>query len=144
MSRCCWWAARSACPHLADYTRQVMLRINADSRCIHVPGIERAEVGDALAAADLLVLPSLTEVSPVCLLEAMSTGLPWIASPNAGNAAELDGGVVCPVAQFPSVIAELLTHPVERRALGAAGQTHWREFHAWEAVRPPVAGHHPP
>ena len=121
--------------HLVEYGRQVAARVGADPRCIHIPGIDRTEVGDALAAADLLVLPSVTEVSPVCLLEAMSIGLPWIASPNAGNAAELDGGVVCPVAQFPSAIALLMGRPLEREALGAAGRDHWRKHHDWEVVR---------
>jgi glycosyltransferase involved in cell wall biosynthesis len=87
-----------------------------------------------MAAAAMLVLPSVAEVSPVCLLEAMASGIPWIASPQAGNAPELKGGIVCAVADFPAAIGRLLADEKGRRALGAAGQAYWSQHHSWDAV----------
>jgi glycosyltransferase involved in cell wall biosynthesis len=121
-------------PERPEYGNQFVSKLQRDPRCHWITGIEREEVADAMAAASMLVLPSVAEVAPVCLLEAMASGIPWIASPQAGNAAELKGGIVCPVAEFPTAIGRLLADEKGRRALGGAGQTYWREHHSWDAV----------
>jgi glycosyltransferase involved in cell wall biosynthesis len=121
-------------PERPEYGNEFVARVKRDPRCHWITGIEREEVADAMAAASMLVLPSVAEVSPVCLLEAMASAIPWIASPQAGNAAELKGGIVCPVAEFPAAIGRLLADEKARRALGREGQAHWSEHHSWDAV----------
>ncbi|MFH1507984.1 MAG: glycosyltransferase [Candidatus Omnitrophota bacterium] len=53
----------------------------------------REDVADILNAADVFVLPSLSEGLPICLLEAMSVGLPCIASCVGGIKEILNDGV---------------------------------------------------
>ncbi len=87
-----------------------------------------ADVRPYLWAADLFVLPSLSEGMSNALLEAMAAGLPCVAT-NVGAAAEMldDGacGVLVPPgerAQLTSALLELLTDPQLRARLGAAAQ----------------------
>ena len=120
--------------HDPQHVSDVQALLDADPRCVWLPGIGRDEVADLLAAAKVLVLPSQTEVAPVCLLEAMSSGLAWVASPSAGNAKELKGGVVCPVEEFPSVVGRLLGDQDLRLRLGREGHAYWRNHHNWQAV----------
>ncbi len=109
--------------------------------------LPRSQVTAAYQAADLLVFASNIEYSPLVLYEAAAAGLPFVASP-AGNAEEIawwtGGGVVLPAAQrtdgwvqvskaeLTQAIETLVGDPARRRALGAAGQTAWRERFTWE------------
>jgi len=93
--------------------------------------------------ADVFVLPSLVEGFGIVLLEAMSFGLPIVAT-RAGSIPELvkDGvnGLLVPPAD-PTALAEaierLLDSPVLRKQYGQAGydfvSNHCR-FYSWEAV----------
>lgn len=53
----------------------------------------RSDVADILNSFDLFALPSLSEGMPVCLLEAMSMGLPCIASRAGGITEVIEDGV---------------------------------------------------
>ena len=90
----------------------------------------RPDVPDLLAAADFFVLPSLTEGLPLSVLEAMSHGLPVIATP-VGGVPELvqDGveGELIPVEDAPALaaaIARSAGSPTRRRLLGDAARHH--------------------
>jgi glycosyltransferase involved in cell wall biosynthesis len=93
-------------------------------------------VAAAMAEADLLLLPSLAEATPLVLVEAMSHGLPWIATPTCGPAHDHAGGLIRAVAEFPQAIAQLLDDPAARTALGAAGRAHWEAAYSWDVVGP--------
>ena len=86
-----------------------------------------------LAAFDIFVLPSLFEGLPVAVLEAMSAGLPVIASDvdGVGEAVVHDRtGVLVPAGdprQLADAIAALAADPARLAALGAAGRDRYRE-----------------
>ena len=89
----------------------------------------RAEVGPLLEQADALVLSSLWEGLPVCVIEAASYGLPVVATEGAGTReAMLDGrsGLVVPVgqvAELAQAMTAIMQMPVaERLSMGAIGR----------------------
>lgn len=88
------------------------------------PFVDHRALPAVFAAADVFVLPSLTEGHPKVLLEAMSSGLACIASNVGGNRtiiADGDSGLLVDP-QDPGALAErlerLLTQELYARALG--------------------------
>jgi glycosyltransferase involved in cell wall biosynthesis len=89
----------------------------------------RTAVAELYRAADVFVLPSRREGLPVALMEAMSCGLPCVASllPGATDTLIVDGvsGRLVPVGDvdaFSNAIAEMLRDPVRANAMGAAAR----------------------
>ena len=85
----------------------------------------RTDVGDLMAAADLLVLPSDFEGLPLVMLEAMAAGLPAVATRVAGTADVVEHGVTGWL--VPPRDAGALAHMIaaalaDRDALAAAGR----------------------
>jgi len=101
----------------------------------------RDDVPELLAVASLLVLPSLAESFGFVLVEAMSVGVPVVASATGGVAEIVeDGGnglLVPPGQPIPlaEAILALLRNPDRRRSLGAAGRARARHFTAQAMVR---------
>ena len=97
----------------------------------------RSDVGDLLAVADLFVLPSLYEGLPLSVLEAMSLGVPVIASRIGGTDEAVvndeTGLLVDPGDSrgLATAIRSLLERPEEARRFGNAGRERMqREFTA--------------
>jgi glycosyltransferase involved in cell wall biosynthesis len=114
--------------------------LHALARSVRLPAVftgllESNELVAALAAADVVVHPSLNEIFPNAVGEAMACGRPVIAA-DAGGTAELVGtngaGVLVPPGDSETLavaIRELLDDPERRRRLGdAARQRIEREF----------------
>lgn len=97
------------------------------SERVHLLG-HRGDVSNILAAADVFAMPSFWEGLPVAMQEAMFAGLPVVASNVSGIPEGLtapDEGFLVPPGDVPELSAALgtlLTDPVLRRRLGAAGQ----------------------
>lgn len=89
----------------------------------------RADVDDLLAAADLAVLSSANEGTPVALIEAAAAGLPLVAT-DVGGVRDVvvdgAGAVVAPddVDGLAAAIAARATDPARRRAEGEAARRH--------------------
>ncbi len=110
-----------------DGGREEELRTLA--RSVRLPAVftgllESDELIAALAAADLVVHPSLNEIFPNAVGEAMACGRPVIAA-DAGGTAELVGrdgaGVLVPPGDpdaLAAAVRELLGDPERRRSLG--------------------------
>ena len=89
-----------------------------------VPVVEHRRVPAYLAAADAFVLPSRTEGHPKALLEAMSAGVPCVASNVGGNRSIIDQGATGLLFELgdPGALADALARvlgdPASARALG--------------------------
>lgn len=100
----------------------------------------RTDVPDLLAASDLFVLPSRTEGLPLSVLEAMSHGLPTIATPVGGVPEALNHeecGVLIPVDDVHRLAAalEALGSDAARRSrLGEAAQARVRRHFSFDAM----------
>jgi glycosyltransferase involved in cell wall biosynthesis len=101
----------------------------------------RDDVPELLAVASLVVLPSLAESFGFVLVEAMSVGVPVVASATGGVPEVVeDGGnglLVPPGQALPlaEAILALLRNPDRRRSLGEAGRARARQFTAQAMVR---------
>jgi glycosyltransferase involved in cell wall biosynthesis len=86
----------------------------------------RSDVGNLLAAADLMVMPSAREGLSFAVLEAMGRGLAMVVSEGPGNPEAVgDAGVVVPVgdrAALATALTRLALDGEERRRLGAAAR----------------------
>ena len=94
---------------------------------IHLLGL-RSDIADLLAAADLFVLPSLSEGLPLALLEAMFAARPIVASAAGDVPVALAGGaaglLVPPgdPAALAAAIHRLLAQPFEAQQLRHTAQ----------------------
>lgn len=100
----------------------------ATDRIVFAGPKTQAEVAEALAIADLFVLPSFAEGVPVVLMEAMASSLPVVATRIAGIPELVEDGVsgllVPPgdEASLVGAITELLADTERARSMGAAGR----------------------
>lgn len=117
-----------------EYARQVQHIAAQDPRIKLLHGLSGPQVAAAMQAADLVVLASHGEVFPVSIVEAMSHGKAWIATPQCGAANELSGGIISTLDKFPEAIARLFAQPQQLRQLGNLGKAHWQQCNQWDAV----------
>jgi glycosyltransferase involved in cell wall biosynthesis len=106
----------------------------------------RNDVSALLAAADLVVLPTLFEGLPLIILEAMAAGRPVVATSTLGTdeavVDDVTGRLVPPgnPQALAAGVLEVLTSPKLAVRWGAAGRERWRrEFTAERMVRQTVA-----
>lgn len=100
--------------------------------------------------ADALLVPSRGEsAGPLVVLEAMSMGVPWVATPQCNAVHDEAGGVITGLDDFPRAVRALLAQPALAGELGRNGREHWERCFRWEVVAPifdallhekPVAG----
>lgn len=93
----------------------------------------RRDMGDVLAASDVVVLPSrFGEGCPNALLEAMAAGKPLIAAASGGTPEVVDDVLYRPgdVGALRSAMLSLAADPAKRRALGESNRARVAERHA--------------
>ena len=106
----------------------------ADPRVRLVRGLPPELVAAGLREADLFVLPSLNDATPLVVLEAMSHGVPWIATQHCGAVHDWSGGLVLDLDDVGDGIDHLLADATARAILGAAGRAHWEACFTWPTV----------
>lgn len=104
------------------------------SNSIKLPG-QTDDVARHLSAADIFILSSRSEGLPIALLEAMSAGLPCIATQVEGvDEVLVEGvhGLIVPVENpeaLAQAILQLLRDPSARGRMGAAARLHVNKFY---------------
>jgi glycosyltransferase involved in cell wall biosynthesis len=94
----------------------------------------REDTVAAFLDADVYLLGSKYECSPVVLLEAMASNTPFV-SRNVGTASELKGGLIVNTRkQMAAEIQNLLDNPALRNQLASHGLREIHEKYNWERV----------
>jgi glycosyltransferase involved in cell wall biosynthesis len=99
-----------------------------------------------LQAADLFVLPSATEGLSNSLLEAMSTGLPVLATSVGGTPDVVthgENGYLIPPDDLPALqtgLTALLADPTLSAELGAQGRSRIKKDYSLEAIADRLSG----
>jgi len=117
-----------------DYVDAVRAKLAGRPEILFIPGLAPDGVAGAMRAADAVVLASHGEGSPITLLEAMSYGKPWLATPQCGAANDHLGGLVCELAEFPRYLRRYAAQPALARAVGQIGYRHWQQCYCWPVV----------
>ena len=120
--------------HETEYVADVQRVLVARPDVLYIPGLDRAGVAAAIQAANLVVLSSEAEVSPLCILESMSMQRPWMATPGCGTANEQAGGLILPLSEFRSAVERLMAHPEFCAELAHSGYEHWTSCFQWERI----------
>ena len=140
--------SRLGCSQICAVHGPVTNLIYRDRRVVLLDS-HRDVVISAFLDADLLLMTSRIECSPIVLFEAAAAGLPFIAN-DVGNAAEIAawtgaGEVLAgirgfrqtkraDVRSFAQEIDRLWRDPERRRKLHVSGQAAFRERFTWEAI----------
>jgi L-malate glycosyltransferase len=126
--------------HDTDPRRTCWYRCKAvslvDRRVVLARGLPREEVVALYGQADVFLLASEVECSPLVVIEAMAAGVPFVST-DAGNVRDWsDSGLVAGREDLPSALRSLLTDPGLRDRLGSRGRDRWRSDHSWERLVP--------
>jgi len=108
---------------------------------VHLLGsLSEAEIRAEFAQADVLVLPSGQETTPMVIAQAMAVGMPVVATRVGGVAEMVDDGRsgalvdVGDVDGLADAMARILAEPATAAAMGAAGQAIARADYTQAAV----------
>lgn len=123
---------------LADELQSLIDQLHLSEK-VHLLG-NRQDVPDLMAGADLFVISSRSEGMPVALLEAMSFGLPVVATRVGGIAEVLEDraqGILVPPedpGELAKAILELLRNPDLRSSMGKSAQRRIEEKYTIEIM----------
>lgn len=121
---------------------EALLRIVRECGCaarVHWLGfLDESAKSAAYAASDIFVHASESEGMALAILEAMSAGLPVVATHGCYMAAAAASHALIQCEQganaLAAALAPLLADPARARAQGLVGQAHAHRVHDWEAL----------
>ena len=121
-----------------DELKQTVARADASRRVLFPGWLDGKEKESALSNASLLALPSYHENFGLCVLEALSCGVPVLVSPHVNLAPDVEkaeAGWVAKVESkaLQSALETALTSDEERRRRGAQGRLLAGDFN-WSAT----------
>jgi glycosyltransferase involved in cell wall biosynthesis len=123
-----------------DAVAALIGELGLGDRLVWVGSVPPAEMPQHVAAADVVVLPSLMEATSIAGLEAMAAGKPLLGT-NVGGIPQIleDGrtGLLVPPADAQALAAAMLRladDPDGRRRMGAAGRAAVESRFSWDAV----------
>ena len=125
---CCLFVGEG---ELRDQLHRLAVELAVERSCWFI-GV-REDIADVLAAADVVVLPSLSEGFPFVLLEALAMGRPVVASRVNGVPELIEDhktGLLVPARDsqaLTAAIREMLSDPTIASKMGAAGRAVVRE-----------------
>jgi glycosyltransferase involved in cell wall biosynthesis len=117
-----------------NYYEMLKESVARDRRILLIPGLDEEGVAGAMDDADLVLLASHGEVSPLCILEAMSHGKPWMATPTCGAVHDFAGGIVRPLEDFVAMIRRFQANSELGARFGRVGKQHWEHCFSWDIV----------
>lgn len=116
----CWYR----CKIIASFRSNIELRLD----------LPRSEVVSAIQEADIVLITSWREASPLIAIESMAGGTPWISF-NVGCVQEHRGGfVVKDLDEMVEKTKILISNPGLRTELGELGKQRVRERHSWNFI----------
>ena len=108
-----------------------------DKRVRVLGALERNIAAAAIRDADILLVPSKAEsAGPLVILQAMSFGTPWIATPSCNAVKDEAGGLIVPVDEFPKAIESIINNKEIRNELTFLGKKHWEQSFRWNKSLP--------
>ena len=125
-------------PHEGERIKKLIESLNLSDSVKLIGPVSSAAKGDLFAAADIFVLPSYGEGVPLSMLEAMSYGLPVVATAVGGIPEILNGeeaGFLVPpgdVDALKAAVQKLILSSDLRREMGKKGRERIEEFHRLE------------
>ena len=131
-----WRLVMIGSPHDSRCLAQVQKAIEGDSRFMLLERQPRDVTAAAIREADTVLLGSWYEGCPLTILEAMSVGTPWLATPECGSVVDQAGGFVANLERFPLLLTEIVNDESVKAALGQLGKRHWKACFSPEAVLP--------
>lgn len=103
-----------------------------------------AAMAETFSRADLFLLPSLFEGTPLTMMQAMMSGLPIVTTATCGMKDVIEDertGLLTPIRSPHAVVTaieRLLGSAALRRSLGVAARTAARERYTWDQAAAPV------
>ena len=131
--------AGSGAPGYEAEVRDLVDQCGISERTIFTGMVVGEDKWQLLRAADVFVLPSLHESSPVAVMEAMASGTPVVVSDQVGmhgEIAEAGAGLVTTLdpADVAGAIGRLLDDPDAAERMGRAGEALAARRYSWERV----------
>lgn len=116
-----------------------ILPVPSHPRIRNLGSVSDVDRFDAMAAADLLIIPSHVESLSIVAIEAWALGKPVVANGRCdvlkGQMIRSDAGLYYEnYAEFAEALFTLQTNPRLRAALGANGRTFFRRHYAWPVI----------
>ena len=116
-----------------------ILRVPDDPRIHHLGFLSDQEKFDAMAAAEVLIMPSYYESLSMVALEAWGLGKPVLANGRCdvlkGQCLRSNGGLFYEsYAEFAEALTAMTSSPALTAALGANGLAYFRRHYAWPVI----------